>query len=342
MRMAAAAIVLLLLIPCAHASTVETFVSPDSSFAVLSAYISGANESIALSTYTFTSPEIAQLLISRAAGGVSVSVIAEKSPAGGMPDDEMPILCMMEEAGVSVMLYDGDAPFMHAKYVVRDEKAVLVASENVGPEGFHPDGSYGNRGWGAVVYDRTVASEFASAFSSDFSVSVPVVCDGVGAPASGKEMGAYTSRFNTAIYENQDVQAVFSPDSIGEILALIASANESIDIEQLYVYTHWGSPSKDTVESAPSPLLEALFSKARQGVTVRLLLDSTYFNVEETGSTSNYHTAKLVSCIAENESIPIEAGLMELDGNGLKLLHDKGVIVDGKKVLVSSINWNNL
>ncbi|MFH0956775.1 MAG: phospholipase D-like domain-containing protein, partial [Candidatus Aenigmatarchaeota archaeon] len=120
---------------------------------------------------------------------------------------------------------------------------------------------------------------------------------------------------------------------------LIESANETIDVEQLYIYTHWGSPSRDTVESAPSPLLDALFKKAGEGVRVRMLMDSSYYNMEN-DSTSNNNTARYVSCIAESESIPIEAGLIDLDGKGLKSLHNKGVIVDGRKVLVSSINWN--
>jgi phosphatidylserine/phosphatidylglycerophosphate/cardiolipin synthase-like enzyme len=216
---------------------------------------------------------------------------------------------------------------------------VLLASENFGYDGFDPAASFGNRGWGVIIYDPTVAGEFSGVFSSDFSSSVPYACGTEGVAYERKEKGAYTPRFESATYDNQEVSVVFSPDSLDEILSLIESANESIDIEQLYVYTHWGSPSRDTVESAPSPLLDALFRKAREGVWVRMLMDSSYYNMED-DSTSNNNTARYVSCIAESESIPIEAGLIDLDGKGIKALHNKGVIVDGRKVLVSSINWN--
>lgn len=337
----ACALLVLMLAPAAHAATVETFVSPDCSFSALSAFIAQANESLLLSTYTFTSPEIAELLLSRSAEGVDVRVMADKSPAGGIPKDERALMCALNLGGIDAMLYDGEAPFMHAKYVVRDGDAVLVASENIGPEGFHPDAEYGNRGWGAVLYDPAVAAQFSEAFAADFAVSAALSCGPEDYDAtSSKNMGAYAPRYRARTHEGQEVTAVFSPDSLEEMLSLIESANQTIDVEQLYIYAHWGSPSRDTVQSAPSPLIEALAAKAREGVKVRILMDSVYYNVEKTGSTSNYHTAKLVSCMADEEGLPIEAGLIDLDGKGLRSLHNKGVIVDAKTVLVSSINWN--
>ncbi|MFH0956354.1 MAG: phospholipase D-like domain-containing protein, partial [Candidatus Aenigmatarchaeota archaeon] len=218
MRIASGAVIillpalLLLLLPPAQAVTVETFVSPDSSFSALSAFIGSANESVLLATYTFTSPEIAALLVSKASDGVSVSVISDKSPAGGMPESEKSLLCALSLGGAAVLLYDGEAPYMHAKYVVRDGKDVLLASENVGYDGFDPAASFGNRGWGVAVYDAAVASEFSDVFSSDFSLSVPPECEGADYDATfRKEKGAYTPRFAASTYEGQEVSVVFSP-----------------------------------------------------------------------------------------------------------------------------------
>ena len=79
---------------------------------------------------------------------------------------------------------------------------------------------------------------------------------------------------------------------------------------------------------------------ARSGVSVRLLLDSTYYNMDEEKSVSNYHTIMYVNGIAEKEGIPIEAGAIDLDEKGLAKMHNKGMIIDDSVVLVSSINWN--
>jgi phosphatidylserine/phosphatidylglycerophosphate/cardiolipin synthase-like enzyme len=47
-----------------------------------------------------------------------------------------------------------------------------------------------------------------------------------------------------------------------------------------------------------------------------------------------------INQVAASEHLPLEARCAELERNELEKIHNKGVVVDGKKVLVSSINWN--
>jgi phosphatidylserine/phosphatidylglycerophosphate/cardiolipin synthase-like enzyme len=42
-----------------------------------------------------------------------------------------------------------------------------------------------------------------------------------------------------------------------------------------------------------------------------------------------------------SEHIPLEARCADLQTNQIKQIHNKGVIVDDSRVLVSSINWNS-
>jgi len=324
----------------AHAANVETFISPDSGFSALYDFMTETRDSLIIATYTFSSPEIMDMVLEKHAKGVHVEVLVEKSPAGGMSETELAVLCSLVKNNVSVMLYDGPLRYMHAKYIISDDDAVLVTSENLGTTGFSPDGDYGNRGWGAIVHDADISSELRTIYEEDKKSSIPFVCKTENYTLRRWDpAGAYDPRFGRETCENQRVWLVVSPDSLDGMLALINSANSSIIVQQFYVYPHWGSVKYDTIESAPNPLLEALADKARAGVRVRILLDSTYYNMDE-DSGVNYLTIKYVNSLAANESIPIQAKAIDLDEKGLSKVHNKGIVIDDKIALVSSINWN--
>jgi phosphatidylserine/phosphatidylglycerophosphate/cardiolipin synthase-like enzyme len=338
---------LLLIVAClipqvqaVHAADVEAFVSPDSSFPALHDFITETRESLTISTYTFSSNDIMDLILEKHGQGVHVEVLIEKSPAGGMSQSQEAVLCNLVLNNITVMLYDGMARYMHAKYLIRDNAAVLVTSENLGTSGFSPDRDYGNRGWGAVVHDPGISEELLEIYSEDKETSIPFACETENHSLSEWDpAGAYKPRFLRETFQNQEVRMIASPNSLGGMLDLIDSANSSIDVQQFYVYPHWGSVKYDTIETAPNPLIEALLDKARDGVRVRILLDSTYYNMDEDGGV-NYLTLKYVNSLAANESIPIEAKAVDLDEHGFAKVHNKGMIIDGGVALVSSINWN--
>jgi len=69
------------------------------------------------------------------------------------------------------------------------------------------------------------------------------------------------------------------------------------------------------------------------------LLDSYWFNVEDEGD--NDEMAVLINRIASSENLPLEAKCVDLSVSPFEKIHNKGVIVDDERVLVSSINWNS-
>lgn len=325
----------------ARAAEVETFVSPDSSYPALLDFLDGASGSITLATYTFSSPDIMDKLLEKHGEGVIIDVLVEKSPAGGISDTEEAILCTLSQNDIPVLLYDGPARYMHAKYVISDGSSALVTSENMGTTGFFPSGDYGNRGWGAIVHDPAIAGDLTGIFEDDKGVSVPFTCGLENFTVSRWGRGGeYRPVLGRESFGGQRADLMVSPGSLARLLALIESANSSVMVEQYYAYQHWGSVKYDTVDSAPNPLLEALIGRSRQGIAVRILLDSTYFNMDEDKGVSNFHTIEYINSIAEREGIPIEAKAIELDAKGLAKAHNKGMVIDGKIALVSSINWN--
>lgn len=54
---------------------------------------------------------------------------------------------------------------------------------------------------------------------------------------------------------------------------------------------------------------------------------------------SNYALIRYFDKVAREERLDIEASLFSVADDSLKLLHNKGMVVDGRKTLISSINW---
>ncbi|MGM0510264.1 MAG: phospholipase D-like domain-containing protein, partial [Thermoplasmatota archaeon] len=147
------------------------------------------------------------------------------------------------------------------------------------------------------------------------------------------ELGSYQYRFEQRSIEGEfKVTPVLSPDSSmsnDTVLDMISSASEYIKVEQFYAY--------DWPYNRTNPYIEELIRAARRGVEVQIILDSTWYNIR--GKDNNDEMVNRLNRLSSEGSIPIEAKLIE-EGHGLKKVHNKGMIVDGEKALVSSINWN--
>ncbi|MDD5419445.1 MAG: phospholipase D-like domain-containing protein, partial [Methanomicrobiaceae archaeon] len=140
----------------------------------------------------------------------------------------------------------------------------------------------------------------------------------------------YTVEFLPVRVEEARVTPVLSPDTSHLILEMLERAESHIAIEQAYI--------RNASATELNPFLNAAIDASRRGVAVRVLLDSSWFNVE--GDADNDEMVALINRIARQENLPLEARCADLAANNLEKIHTKGVIVDGREVLVSSINWN--
>ncbi|MDD4127173.1 MAG: phospholipase D-like domain-containing protein, partial [Methanomicrobium sp.] len=157
-------------------ATVTAFVSPDCSYEVLKDAVSAAKSGIKLNVYEFTSPDISGILADKAKEDVSVKVLLEGGPVGGISKEEYYAASEITGAGASVYLVETEngvfhSPYRydHAKYMITDDENVLLASENFGATGFPPAGISGNRGYGVYISDSGVASYFNNVFETDIS-----------------------------------------------------------------------------------------------------------------------------------------------------------------------------
>ena len=313
------------------------FVAPDCSSDVLADLVASAAVSVRLNAYELTDPVLADALVAARSRGVAVTVLAQGAPVGGVPSGEWPVLDRLLEAGAEVrfMATDEDAHARyrhdHAKYMVVDDRWTLVTTENWKPAAFPPAGRQGNRGWGVVLDDPRVAAYFAEVFETDLGGRDvhPVTTVKPGAVETPSDR-AYAPRFTPAPFRDATVTTVLAPDTADEVEALIRSATASVRIEQAYITNESGTRLQR--------YLAAAVDAARRGVEVRILLDGAWFNTED--EADNDEQVRLINRIADAEGLPLEARIIDLDAHGLTKVHTKGVVVDDRRVLVSSINWN--
>ncbi len=311
------------------------FVSPDCGRAVFEQAISSAGHEILVNVYEFTDQGLADLLCKAASRGVSVKVLLEGGPVGGITPEEFSIIAKLQTAGIPVKAMTGSsedhAPYRydHAKYLVIDGKDLLLTTENFKDHSFPISGRAGNRGWGVLITSPDLCSYFSKVFYSDLNGPGVSGIEGKSSESPPYSAESYTPVFAPLRFTASSVTPVLAPDTSDLILSLINGTSTRLLIEEAYI-KHWSHGKRN-------PYLESVINAARRGVKVRILLDSYYYNTEE--ENDNDEIAAEITALASREHIPIEARLLDLSGSGLLKLHAKGLVADDS-VLISSINWN--
>ena len=94
---------------------------------------------------------------------------------GGISDKEKYILNRIATYGGNIRLIVNDQennvyaryPFNHGKYLIIDNKTVIVESCNWAKTGIPKNPTYGNREWGIIVKDRNIAKYFLNIFNKN-------------------------------------------------------------------------------------------------------------------------------------------------------------------------------
>ena len=302
---------------------IVTFTSPDSSYSVLINLIDNAKTEINIEIYSLYNPYLLKALCNAEARGVDVTVLTEKYHASPFENDyNIWGAWNLTQAGANVYwTNDTEFAYTHAKMAIIDNSITVVMSGNWVKTGVPIHPSYGNREWGVVIYDSDIASYFNNIFLNDLAIATPYdSSDGTGKSISSYvPHGKYPHPFTNDTFEGTfEVYPVLSPDnSENMIKQLIASANESLEIAQLYIYKNWGS--------SLSPFVDEIVSAAQRGVQVKIILNN--------GSSAN---DDLINYLQSYDNIAIALS----NETYFETYHVKGVIVDGKLVLISSINWS--
>lgn len=316
---------------------VTVFVSPDNSFAILQHEIANAASSLRINLYEFTNPQLMELVLDALKRGVKVQLLLDGSPIGGISDEELCIAAEIEDRSGEVRFSD-DPYINHAKYIVIDNETTIVMSENWKRTGVPYDNSFGNRGWGIVLQDRALARYFLDVYTEDFRRAIEF--DGTnGSCVLSRNIpeDSYVAVFAPlSVSSGCTVIPVLAPDSaLSEetILGMITNAKACVYVQQFASRRVWGEEI--------SPFIAAIIAAAGRGCEVKVLLDSKYLESDnDNNNNSNDEVVSWLNELASKANLSLEARLADLDALGLEKVHNKGLIVDGEQVLISSLNWN--
>ncbi len=319
--------------------TLTAFVSPEGARGVLLGALRNATREILVSAYEMEDAGIARELTAAHRRGVRVEVLLEGGPAGGISPAGRGAGLLLNRSGIPVYLMASTDTaharyrFTHAKVVVLDSARVVLGSENLNPSGYPPVGGTGNRGWGVLVDDPDAARYFRDVYLHDRSGGDILPFTPAGEVLfweQGDRGDLPPAALGPRTYQNVTVRPVLAPDTAFLVEELIAGANCSVDIEVASI--------RNSTGDRLNPYLLAAIEASRGGAAVRILLDGSRYGTG--GDEDNDEMAALIAGMARLEGLPLEVRVGWPGDLGVRCIHNKGVIVDGERVLVSSINWN--
>jgi phosphatidylserine/phosphatidylglycerophosphate/cardiolipin synthase-like enzyme len=344
-------------------------VSPDSAYSLLTKAIAEAKSSIDMNIYMLTSRTIANMLVEKAEQGVKVRVLVEGEPSGG---SVYPIVKQVltnlnydfrsrapQNGELLVMTGNGNKAvrryvFDHAKYVVIDHKTVFVSSDNFTGSAF-PDNSKvsyvgGSRGWQVLVEDAALAGDLNRIFEQDISNPQDVVPFAkahivVSDPSGGSPLPPRKVRtvenFGTADGTARNAALCTSPRSQACVLDFIRSAKKDLEVEHLELPLYWKDGGKDQ----QNPIVTELLAAAARGVQVKVLVndEKSFSDDDGDGGSSdkellNSYLVAQLNKMAAQKHLPLQAALFDHVATQTAYVHNKGMIADGQRIFVSSIN----
>ncbi|MFO8017377.1 MAG: phospholipase D-like domain-containing protein, partial [Promethearchaeia archaeon] len=325
-------------------ATVTAFSSPDNSFNALTQLFGSAQHNLDICVYQFTSYWILQEVLAALDRGVHVRLLLEgiypgASLENGGTDEANEVVYVANhvnghENGTVRLVSGKFLNYYHSKYFLIDNETVLISTENFKYTGIPKDSSAGNRGWGIAVNNTDITAKYLNVYNFDWNLAQNYSDFDVVSPKKNDEIleGNYEPLFEepqTYNTINATFQTVVGPDeTIQVVVDLINQAQDSIYAELFYLYPTWpyyyGGQNNN-------PLMHALIDAADRGVSVKVILDSTWYNLE--GDNNNDEAA----AILKSHGVQIK---YSNNSGGIEKFHVKALIVDKEAVLISSLNWN--
>ncbi len=321
--------------------TITPLIGPQQGLVDLLAWIEGAQSSLQVHLYQLQDIHLVQALIDAHTRGVEVTVVLDAGDDWWTTYDldmQRGMATTLLSAGVEVIWFgdNGETPYayIHSKIALRDQSSVWLGSGNWKRSSHPLPGESGNREWGILIDDASTATVVAQhlAFDEDTLKQhlTPVHPDDAPAGWSAPTPTSVVGTVGSSITGDFEAELLVCPDNcINQLVQALSTAEEEILLSLQYLDTDW------SYGWGENPVMAALEAAAQRGVRLRLVINGAFldediqlavdtFN-EHWNFTLGYDTAAIV--MSTNDSVT--------------KLHNKGAIIDGERVLISSINWGD-
>ncbi|MDD1517595.1 MULTISPECIES: phospholipase D-like domain-containing protein [Bradyrhizobium] len=343
--------------------TVRVHVGPEYSWDELHAFLSATERSLVSAMYEFHALHIKDALQEQLKKGVSLKLVLDNATFSKMklPTEEfdrIPTFKAWEKfdferivapEGTSGLISDA----YHIKVTVRDDRAFWLSSGNWKPESSQPivtqqerddagdEDLPGNREWHVVIHHAKLAERFRNHILQDFKRSIDLGGDVL--PRSKMKKEVEVPLEETVVLERRapgrvlkpleikrkvKVKPLLTPDQEGAVysdavLELIVSARKSLLFQIPYI----GMPSNPREDRGYiDELIKALTKKLKTLDDARVIL--------RTGG-AKFSNPTHVAWYFKSKGVNIDEQLRRIDDS-----HTKGMIVDGKRLLIGSHNWS--
>ncbi len=221
-------------------SDIEIFTYPDDRNEVYR-FLTQARKRIMIESYTMSDEKFGELLVKKLKEGVNVSILLEGNPVGGMSNEEKYIVHWIYLHGGKIyfMVNSGKLKnrytFVHSKFIIRDEKDVLISTENFDLKTLQ---ACGNRGYGIIVKNKDFGEYMERIFREDtrdagdiwvYNGSYSKVDENFNLPLEIRKR-EFKSMNLSAI-----IEPVIAPDFSLESFDNFVNSQSRVDVESLYI-----------------------------------------------------------------------------------------------------------
>ncbi len=334
-------------------ATITLSASPDTGWPTLKAFLAATTQTLTVGLYDFTSAHIAQA-VTASLSGKQLNLVLDhpaKNPTADQTDATT-VSQLRQALGQgftqawALNHADPDATAWifpsayHIKVAVRDRSVFWLSSGNwnnsnqpdidpVNVQADAPKARHRDRDWHVVVEQPQLAGVFEDFIRNDLQIASGhnKPPEAAGPPLTPPPLGSsQTPRFAqffpaASVTGTIKITPLLTPDPgvyAGAIRDLIASATQTLYMQFQYIEPPKAS---DTTAQPFTDLINAVIDRQQHGVEVKIIMRE----VETVGYLEQLQTMGLN--VVSNVKIQ-------------KNVHNKGIIVDGATVLVSSQNWS--
>jgi cardiolipin synthase A/B len=324
---------------CNGVKKIQAAVSPDCSYRLVKAAMEAAQNEICFYIYNLSADHLLDLLRNAKNRGVRIRLMFDVTDTRGDERSKLNSLgVQLKEAPSS----NGRKVFTvcHQKFAVIDEAILLIGSANwagtsiplvTAPGKFKK----GNREWIVRIDDVTLAKWFKGLFEADWDI--PVIQAPMGFAVEPElrpeTIVLPTLRANVPdqVFDIKQVNLpdpvtvtpVLSPNNYFDlVLKLIREAKKSVDIEQQYILA--GGPKTEGLLSA--------LEQCKDKLAIRFIVSPAF---RREGAKDSWELS-----MDSLDAFNLKDCLRAMNLNFYTHLHNKGLIIDRQKVIVSSTNWS--